>query len=156
MKAQDMPPEMFVEPGRLTIEVSGADLEPSQKTLVLKAGDTTDFPLDLKPKQAAPPSTAAWTPPLGLVVGAAGLAVAGIAAGAGLTVAAGDQAGKAQALAVPGGASACTAPASSGVQACTKLKDAWIMQDSLTNAAVGAFVTAGVFTLVTGGLFVWR
>jgi hypothetical protein len=147
---------IFLEPGKHTVTARMAS-RPEAKVEIDK-GAGVDEVVRVKVPVTAVPLTGspAWRPPMALVIGSGVLAVAGIGMGIGLTVAAGDQGAAAQRLALPGGPSVCGTPAPADAQRCTDIKDAWRIQDNLSNAAMGGFAAGSVLALATGGLFAWR
>lgn len=159
--------EVFVEPGTHTFVAELAGYANATATAMAMAGSRNEVTLTLvkeapverveppvPPKQdPKPPGIASGPSPVLLVVGGV-LAVAGIATGIGLTVAAngkGDEVATFSAQ-VPG-RSACTGVAPPS--ACAELSGAAATRDTLSNAAAVSFLAGGTFALVTAGLGIW-
>jgi hypothetical protein len=93
--------------------------------------------------------------PIWFVVGGA-TALVGLGLGVGMTVAANGKSSDAEALrATVGGSSGCASPGPEFAGTCTELADAVKTRDTLSNVAVGGFVTGGALALGTAGLFVY-
>lgn len=143
---------VFVEAGdhKLEARLGGAT---ARAALTAKGGGTHEIALTFDEQR--PPE--GWKPPLALVLASGGLALAGIGAGAGLTVAANGKAEEAKTLrAGVGDGSACTPPTTAPARQCATLLEAWTTQGTLSNAALGAFVAGGALSVATVALLVWN
>jgi hypothetical protein len=97
-----------------------------------------------------------WRPPTALVVASGVLAAGGIAAGAGLTVAANGRASRALDLgANVGGSSACYGGAGS-VGDCKTLHETLASKSAFATGATTGFAIGSALALVTTGLAVWE
>jgi tetratricopeptide (TPR) repeat protein len=141
-----LPPEVFVNPGAVAIDVRSDGYEPAKKTTEAKKGEAQDITITLTPKPR--PSVAP-----AFVLG--GLAIVGVGVGTGLMVASNDKANDAakrlDQLVGTYGAKPCDNPAASSE--CTTTADTLRARDTLGNAAIGAFVGSGV--AAAAGLGYW-
>jgi hypothetical protein len=142
---------VFVEPGDRKVETRFGDAI-ARSTVSAKGGGTHEVALTFE--EAKPPQ--GWKPPLPLVLASGGLALVGLGAGVGLTVAANGKANEAAAAAIPGGRSVCYAPTDAQKDACAALASKWREQGAFSNGAVGAFIAGGVLAAATVGLIVWQ
>jgi hypothetical protein len=104
-----------------------------------------------------PPVKQVWRPGVAVFVTGGVLAVGGLAAGVGLTVAANGKSSDADTIGARlGGPSTCTGtPATSVAMDCKAVKAALRSQSVLTDAAKGTFVAGGLLALATVGLAIW-
>lgn len=136
--------EVFVEAGTVVIEASALGYGSTRQTVQVAKGGSSEVTLTLvEPRRSVVPA---------LVTG--GLALVGIAAGAGFAAAANGKAGTAATLrsALGGVPSACAASTTGD---CRALADALRSQGTLAKASAGAFVSGGVFALAAAGLGIW-
>lgn len=139
--------EIFVEPGMHTLVAAAPGCEPVKDTV--RTGKGTTHLVTLTPTQCGgskpPPPPLPEEPKGPRPLTVAGFVVTGVGLGVGTALAimasvkAGDANGKAAQLA-PGG---CASTPESA--ACTSLHDALVSHDTFAKAALGTFVTAGVF-----------
>jgi hypothetical protein len=144
---------VFVGPGRRGVEVKRQGYVDAMQDVDAPQGGSVEVALTLHAE--APPLS---RPPLGVVIAAGVLGAGGIAAGAGLTVAANSNAADAatRRSTLGGAGNACAGnPAGMVVTNCTALHNDGAKQTSLSNGAVGAFVAGGVLAAVGVGLGVW-
>ena len=157
-----LPDPIFLDPGPHTIEAVQEGFQVAHATVEGKAGNMLELELALKrnepttppaPLPSPPPPLAPTPRPLTwLLVTSGVLAAGGLAAGAGLTVAANGKGSDVATLgAQVGGPSACLTATSS----CTTLHNAASSRDELSSAALWSFVGSGAFALTTVGLGVW-
>jgi hypothetical protein len=154
---------VFVDPGRRTFEAKLAGYEAAPQVIEAKKGDSTEVALVLKtpappPPPPGPPVKDVWRPGTAVLVTGGALAVGGLAAGAGLTVAANQKRADAGALAatLPAGGPVCAGtPVASVATTCTAVKNAAASRDALSRGAVAGFVLGGAFGLATAGLGWW-
>ena len=156
--------EVFVEPGPHTIVAELTGYASATATETATAGSPDEVKLTLvkeappmkiePPKQDPTPPVVPYRPSTALIVAGGVLAVAGIATGAGLTIAANGKGDDVATLSnqVPG-RSACGG--ASPPTACGDLRNAAASRDTLSNAAVVSFLVGGTFALVTSGLGIW-
>ena len=135
--------DIYLDPGKITVEASAPGYRSVQKKLELKAGQSQDVSFTLEPDSGA------RSPIPGYVLG--GVGVAGVILGAALVGAAEGKKGEAQKLHDEIGSVA-------GCQAnpvkCKALKDASTGADALGNTGVVAFVFGGVAAAAAGLYFV--
>ncbi|MFO0587498.1 MAG: hypothetical protein U0441_08160 [Polyangiaceae bacterium] len=135
--------DVYLDPGKTTVEASAPGYRSEHKTLDLKAGDNQDVTLTLQP------DTGARSPIPGYVLG--GVGVAGVILGAALVGAAEGKKGEAQKLHDElGSVAGCQADPTK----CKALKDASTGADALGNTGVVAFVFGGVAAAAAGLYFV--
>jgi PEGA domain len=135
--------EVFVDPGLVTVSASAPGYEQTLSRVSVAKGGSADVELSLV--QARP----RW--PM-VVTGV--LAAGGLAAGAGLAVAANAKGGDAAAVraTLGGGRSQCVGLTGGS---CTTLAGDLRSQGAFADGAVGGFVVGGVFALATAGLGIW-
>jgi hypothetical protein len=141
---------IFVEPGPAVVEVKRAGYLDAREQVVIEKGGEQSVTLTLH--VAGPPG---WRPGAALTVSAGVLAVGGIAAGIGLTVAGNGKQTDGGTI----GATLGTGPVCVGAQAtstsCQSLKNDAASHDTLHKAALGSFIAGGVLAAATLGLGVW-
>jgi hypothetical protein len=171
--------EVFVDAGAHTIEAKLAGWDDAKQTITATKGSEQEVSLTLaatKPLPLAsavpPPSISAAPLPVGpsqmkkppsdpstpipaLLIASGVLAVAGVGAGIGLTVAANGQATDAASLRAKlgGQLTVCTGAATVDCKALTSTLG---KESTLSNAAIASFAVGGAFVLTTVGLGVWR
>jgi len=146
--------EVFVDAGDLVIEARREGSATVRQAVTVGKGEAREVALVMAPV-AVVPATAKR--PLWPVVVGSVLAVGGLAAGAGLTVAANGKSTDIDGLQTmlrQGGSRYPCASAAPAV-GCTTLRDTAAARDRLSNAAVASFVTGGVLAVTTAGLGIW-
>jgi hypothetical protein len=138
----------FVDPGTHVIEARLAGRTPAREQATIAAGASTIVKLTL-PLTTPPPDR---TPRIAVAATAGGLALVGLAVGAGLTVATNSKAAEVARLSSLGGSSACFDVRSSP---CATLHDAVSSKATLSDAAAASFIVGGAFALVGAGLGIW-
>lgn len=129
------------------------------QTVTVEAGARLGVTLKIVAEVAAPPVVplpVVEKRPVWPAVVSGGLAVVGLAVGAGLTAAANGKSGEAEALDAKLPLSSCSgAPATGRAGDCNALKDALRSQSQLGSAAVAGFIGSGALALVAAGFGVW-
>jgi hypothetical protein len=160
-----LPEVVFLDPGTRTIEAKKPGYSTASRVFEAQKGESSDLTLVLQEQAPPPPPTGTpptpppgWKPGPAVFVPMAVLAAAGIAAGAGLTVAANGKSADERSLGAQVGPSwACAGqPPASIANTCATLQSAGSSRVALSKAAVGSFVAGGVFALGTAGLALWR
>jgi PEGA domain len=144
---------VFLDPGERTIEARRSGHATVTRTVNAQAGTATETTLELR--EAVPAGPPPWKPGPALIIPAGVLAVGGLAAGIGLTVAANGKGADRAALLGKIGATGCAQSASANAPDCATLLSEAKSQSTLANGAVGAFVAGGALALVTGSLVAW-
>jgi hypothetical protein len=147
---------IFVEPGARKVEARLAGYETAVTAVDAVKGGASEVGLTMRREEmrTVPPVAVkeGWRPGVPVLVTGGALAVVGLAAGIGLTVAANGKGSDVTSLGGQvGGPAACLTPSS----ACTSLRDAAASRDRLSSGALWTFVGGGVSALVTAGLGVW-
>lgn len=165
--------EVYIDKGEHVFEAKQEGYEGAVEKVKAEAGAVYEVKLTLKKKEAPKPETKPEAPPVEeddgffgpkmnwiIVIGGGMLSVAGFAAGAGLSVAAGNKTDEADTL--RNGLNArnapmCNASGLSGADAgdCAALKQALMDHDSYANAAVPAFVIGGLAAAGTAVYAFW-
>lgn len=162
--------EVFVEPGKHTVSAKLGGYEAATQAVDVAKGTSTPVTLKLAAiaptatasANVSPPPTATATgrartgPPPALIIVGGVLAAGGLAAGAGLTVAANGKGSDISALQEQlwkGGAQYPCAGAST--TSCGTLRDALASRDALSKGAVAGFVLGSAFALATTGMGLW-
>jgi hypothetical protein len=148
---------VFVEAGTHTVEGRLAGYAGDSRVVEATKGGAAEVALVLREVVAPPVVPVVERRPVWPAVVTGVLAVGGLAAGAGLTVAANGKGADAGALRVQYGGKAVCGATSTGTVAmdCKTLKDTGVAQSMRANAAVGSFIAGGVFTLAAAGLGAW-
>jgi hypothetical protein len=154
-----LPGEVFVEPGARVIVARLAGRDAARREVTVSKGGGVKVALVLPPVRIDPVAPVPVpmpdrTPRLVLTIASGVLAVGGLAAGAGLTVAANGKAVEALDLR-SGHASTCFMPAPAVSSKCTALRDAVSGRTTLSNAATAAFLAGGAFAVASVGLGIW-
>jgi hypothetical protein len=161
--------ELFADPGTHIVGAKRDGFEPATQSVQAEKGKTLAVTLALVPVAPLPPTATApvppppptatvtpppppWKPPKALIITTGALGVAGLAAGAGLAVAANKKGADRNALLATVGQSGCFQ--SSSAECANLLSDAK-SQSNLRNGAVGTLATGGALVLVTGGFLLW-
>lgn len=156
--------EVFLEPGRRTVEAQLAGYENSILTIDVAKGSTDKLVLELHQNASAGPGPAPapapqhWKPGPALLIPASVLAGGSLAAGIGLTLAANGKRADGDALhakLISAGATCQGSPAGSAASSCQALQQAAASRDALSKGAVASFVLGGVFTAAAVGLGLW-
>jgi hypothetical protein len=178
--------DVFVEPGERMIEARLSGYESAKQTIKIGKGtaqlvtlkltvadpppvpSASAVPLASASASAAPPPPASSTTPIlpvpsrgpnpAFIVASGVLAVGGLAAGIGFTVAANGKSDDAAAIvAKASGHSACLGTLAPTASAdCKTLRATVAQQSTMRNAAFVGFAAGGVFALVAAGLGVWK
>jgi hypothetical protein len=153
-----LPDAFYVTPGKHVLEATKDRYEPARAELEIAAGSSQVHRLTMEVARPAPEDVTAFDRARPWVIrGGVGLAVAGIALGAGLAVLANGQGQQAVAYrkdlsdspkcAMPVGATTVTF--------CADLVHTGTQQSLYANASVGLFVVGGVAALATAGLWTY-
>lgn len=144
--------EVFVDPGKHSIEARLGDYEAGRAEVEVARGASKEVMITLV-KKAVP--SASGGPRMAFIIPGAVLAAGGIVVGAALTAAANGESSAADSLrAKVGSSSACAGAAASSAD-CSALMSNLKSRDSLTKGAFASFVIGGAFALATTGLGVW-
>jgi hypothetical protein len=150
--------EVFVEPGQRVIAAKAAGFEEASLRVGAIKGEVQKVTLTLAAEPPPPPPP---TPPIvvqkrpvwpALLTG--GVALGGVALGAGLTAAANGKAADVARMQT-GQTSRCTAPAPSEAASCASLHEATTSRARLSNAAVTSFIGGGALAIASAGLGIW-
>jgi tetratricopeptide (TPR) repeat protein len=154
--------EVFVEPGKRTLEATRKGYEDARAMIEAKAGGALEVALRLEPPAAAvappvPPPPPPVARPIWPVAVGAGVAVVSLGVGIGFTVAANSStADVATLLEQVGGRSGCTgAPTGNLAETCAALHSAVAGHDHFSKAAMASFIVGGALALGTAGVGVW-
>jgi hypothetical protein len=156
---------VHVEPGEHVIQVSQQGLGTDERRIQIAAGESQEIALVLQAPAAdaagkALPAEQTPEPPpsnrrpsvFPVVVGST-LVAAGIAAGVGFSVAAGNDADEAERLRGDLGSDDCSVTSGNGT--CQALQDVAEREDTHRNIATASFITAGVAALATAAYWFW-
>ena len=145
--------EVFVEAGTVKVSARREGYVAVEQAVSVQKGEAREVAVVLV-AVATPPVKVG--PHRALLVVSGVLAAGGLAAGAGLTVAAnGKGADRVALLGKLGGASGCSQPSSANPADCGTLLNTAKSQSTLRNGAVALFATGSGAALVTAGLAVW-
>jgi tetratricopeptide (TPR) repeat protein len=145
--------EAFVEAGTVRVSARREGYAAVEQVVSVQKGEAREVVLALV--AVKPAAVVKAGPPLALVAASGALAVVGLAAGAGLTVAANGKATDRLALLGKVGLSGCAHSSNANAADCAPLLNTAKDQSTLRNGAVAAFATGGGLALVTAGLVVW-
>ena len=134
---------VFVDAGEHTIEARHDGYPSASSKITGVRGAALDVALTLRPKELPAPPATGPEPAIYLLGG--GLALASLATGIGLRVAASGEASKADDAGGPLGPGACVSPST----ACDEVESHLKQEDAFRNASTGLFVTGGVLTAAT-------
>jgi len=141
-----LPPEVFVSPGRVAIDVRSDGYDSAKKNTEATKDEAQDITLTLTSKPL---------PSLAPALALGGLAIVGLGVGTGLLVASSDKGSDAakrlDQLVAMYGSKPCDNPAAS--TECTMTADTLRARDAFGNAAIGVFVGSGVSA--AAGLGYW-
>ena len=147
---------IFVEPGAHVLEARADGVLPAKSTISVAAGAEREVTLSIAEAQPRRDSAPAAAPqakrPLWPALAAGGVSAGLLLTGIGLTAAANGKSSTAAGLRAGLGTSGCHDATSA---ACKTLDDTASSVGHLSNAAVGTFVSAGVFGAAAAALGVW-
>jgi len=150
-----LPAEVYVEPGRHTIDAVRAADPGASVTVSVGAGEAREVTLALNKKEALPPPPRVEKRPLWPVIAAGGVAVVALGVGAGLTVAANGKAGDSAALRANVGPAGCASASAANTADCSSVVKDLQSQGTFAKGAAGALVSGGALAVATAGLAAW-
>lgn len=168
-----LPYELYLDKGEHVFEAKMNTYEPAKESMKAEAGAVYEVKLNLKKKEAPKPIKAPEPEPVAdndgffgpklnwfIVAGGGMIAIAGFAAGAGLSIAAGNKTEEADTLRNglnSRNAPPCNSPGLGGADGsdCAALKQALIDHDSYANAAVPAFIVGSLALAGTAAYAFW-
>jgi hypothetical protein len=155
--------DVFVDPGSHAVEAKRDGYVDAKQAVQAGKGSTQTVTLSLSPAPPPPPPKTVpsapppWRPPLALIIPAGVLAAGGLAAGAGLTVAANSKASEVHTIqgSLEQGGAVYPCAGAATPSSCATLRTTATSQQALSNAAFTSFMVGGAVALVAAGLGVW-